>query len=346
MKTLKFVLSQRVEKEYGKKVIKTERLTGGGNNAGYFFKLEDERELFIKKYYKDERERLEREYSAISYFEKLKLFRVPKPYFSDNKLYIGVYEFIRGEVKKAVDSSREEILDLVDYAVKLHSIKPTEEAKRTLKRNAVLPVFSLSDHVANLRFKYGRFFKYYKTLDSNNDLRKKIDKARFNSRIEDSLKKILKTLPGFDLKRKISPDKIRFNHIDYGLHNVIYKKINGKEIPYFIDYELSGWDDPYRMIGDFMSHDKNKVIPSNLREMFVEEYKKRRDLNQKEALKLDVTLRLMDVEWIATYLWSIAPDKIDLRRAAIYDFNEKEYVKKQLAKVEERLVKIEKELSQ
>lgn len=345
MKTLKLVLSRRVEKEYGKKVVKNERLTGGANNTCYFMQLEDGRELFVKKYYKDERERLERGYSAISYFEKLKLFRVPKPYFSDKKLYVGVYEFVRGEVKKAAESSEKEILDLVNYAVKLHSIKPTKEAKRTLKRNAVLPVFSLNNHVENLRFKYGKFFKYYKKLDSNDNLRKKIDKAKFNRRIEYSLEKILKSLPAVDLKNKIIPGRIRFNHIDYGLHNVIYKKIDGKETPFFTDYELSGWDDPYRMIGDFTSHDKNKVISSNLKQMFVDEYKKRRNLSQKEALKLDVTLKLMDVEWVATYLWSIAPDKVDLRRASIKNFNEKEYVMKQLAKVEERLSKIEKELS-
>lgn len=329
-----------IERKSKKQVISFKRLSGGINNICYQVDLGSGKPVFVKKYYKDERERLEREYGAVNYFYKLGLFKVPKPYYYDKKFYYAVYKYISGEVKKPHKVGKKDILDLVIYTVKLHSIKPTKKAKVEFNRDAVLPVFSLQGHVDNLHFKFGRFMKYYNTLSSKNRLKKMIDTKEFILRINSLENKVLKSIAKVDLEKKIKESERRFNHIDFGFHNVIYKD----RVPYFTDYELSGWDDPYRLIGDFMTHEQNKRISGELKNLYVEEYKRRRHLNEKEAIKLNVAIKLMDIEWVATYLWSIAPEKVSLRKDSIENFNYETYISEQLGKIEERLTKIENEI--
>jgi len=331
------ILKVDIENKSGGKVLSFERLSGGINNICYKVNFKSGNLVFAKKYYKDKRERLEREYKAVSYFIKLEQFRVPRPHYFNEKIYYAVYDFIDGEVKKPHEVGKKDILDLVDYTVKLHSIKPTKKAKLEYKRDAVLPVFSLQGHVSNLHFKLGRFTKYYNALSVKDKLKKKIDEKDFISRINKLERIVLKPISKKELQVKVKESSRRFNHIDFGFHNVIYKD----GVPYFTDYELSGWDDPYRLIGDFMTHELNKTIPSKLRNIYLSEYKKRMNLSVNQCMRLDIAVKLMDIEWVATYLWSIAPEKVALRRASIKNFDLRTYINEQLEKTEERLKKIE-----
>jgi len=330
-----------VEKKSGGKVLSFERLSGGINNICYKVNLESGRPVFVKKYYKDERERLERGYGAVKFFTRLGLFSVPKPHYFDQKLYYAVFDFIKGEVKKPHKVGKKDILDLVNYTIKLHSIKPTKKVKLEYRRDAVLPVLSLQGHVDNLHFKFGRFMKYYKTLSVKNKLKKIISGKDFISRISNLERIALKSISKKELQMKVKEHSRRFNHIDFGFHNVIYKS----GAPYFTDYELSGWDDPHRLIGDFMTHELNKTIPGKLRKIYLSEYKKRMNLRINQSMRLDIAVKLMDIEWIATYLWSIAPEKVALRRASIKNFEYATYIREQLEKTEERIAKIENEIS-
>lgn len=341
-KRLEKAIIDRIEENFGSKVKEMKRLAGGINNICYLIVLSDGRKLLAKKYYFDDQKRLEREFEAVSYFDKIDLFNVPKPYIEDKKLYLGVYSFIDGKIKGPREIGKKEILDLVNYAVKLHSIRPTKTARSKVTLTAIRPAFALAGHMNNLKFKLERFKKYFSGLSDSDSLKKKIEKLDFLGRLDVSIERLLEEIPEKELNRVLKWNERRINHIDFGFHNVIYKTNDRRDEPYFIDYELSGWDDPARMIGDFMTHDKNRQIPHELRELFLKEYKKARDLGPKERNRLDMAVTLMDTEWVATYLWSIAPERLAIRKLSIKNFNLESFVVGQLQKVGARLKELEK----
>jgi len=204
-----------IENELGSKVSSFERVYGGINNISLKCILENNKTYFVKKYVRDERLRLEREYSLFTFLHKKGLFKVPKPFFYDKDGYFAVYEFIKGEVKRIESVNLSEMKDLALYASKLHSILPTDVNRKLVSEDAVLPVFSLSDHVDNMNFKLGRFNSYFRTLPDSSWIKKILVKEKIKTRINFLLKSTLKDIPMSDLRKRIGSDKLRINHIDF-----------------------------------------------------------------------------------------------------------------------------------
>lgn len=313
-------------------------------NADYLLKLKNKKHYFCKLYTKDKWERMEREFTAISYLNKKKIIEVPESFFVNKKYYFAVYSYELGRVKPANSINRKDILLIAGSAVKLHSLKPTLKLRKVFTRPAGRACFKLENHIENYRVKMADFLEYFEKLPANDTFKKKIMSFGYLKRADHVLRKIISDANPDLMKKTIEWDKRRFNHGDFTIDNIIFRKEGQRKEICFVDFEYCGWDDPLRMIGDFLVHDRNSKLSGELKQLFLKEYIKKLKLNKKNTARLNVITDLMETEWIAVYLRLLIPQTLRLRKAVVKNFDEGVYVDQQLAKAKERILNLEQRL--
>lgn len=313
-------------------------------NADYRLKLKNKGYYFCKLYTQDKWERLEREFTAISYFSKKNIIDVPKGYFANKKYYFAVYSYEFGRVKPASSITKEEVFFIADSAAKLHSIKPTLKLRKIFTRPDGRACFKLENHIVNYRIKLADFLEYYEKLPASDTFKKKIKNFGYLKRADRILRKIVSDANPKLMEKTIEWNKRRLNHGDFTIDNIIFQKDGKGEKICFVDFEYCGWDDPLRMIGDFLVHDQNSELSDELKQLFLEEYKKKLKLKKKDIARLRIITDLMETEWIAIYLRLLIPETLKRRKVIVKNFDEKEYVGQQLAKAQERILDLEKRL--
>jgi len=313
-------------------------------NDDFRLKLKNKTYYFCKLYAQDKWERLEREFEAVSYFGKEKILNVPTAYFADRKHYFAVYSYEIGERKSSGLYTAKDILAVADSAVRLHLVKPSVKLRIIFPKPTGRACFKLAGHIVNYKTKLADFLKYYEGLDKEDLFKKRIESFGYLKRADRVLKKIAGDVSSADMEKPIPRQEWRFNHGDFTVDNIIFQKDKGGTNLCFFDWEYCGWDDPLRMVGDFLVHDQHRGFSEELKQLFFEEYGKKIKLGRKDTARLRVIMNLMEVEWIAIYLRLLTPETLKRRKRILRNFDEKTYVEERLTRAQERILNLEKRL--
>ena len=124
---------------------------------------------------------------------------------------------------------------------------------------------------------------------------------------------------------------------DYGFHNAL-RQDNGELV--FLDFEYFGWDDPAKMISDFLLHPA-RMIDFSLKQQFFSEILAGFSENKTLSTRVKIVYPLFGIKWCLILLNEFIPEQL-LRRgfADINPIDKRERQAQQLAKAKQMLTQI------
>ncbi len=246
-------LTKILEKCRGEIPLSIDRIHGGGNNQIYKLRCGGNQNFIAKIYYQDKidkRDRLKGEFSALEFMTQNQIEVVPKPIHCEKENNTAIYEFIDGERLATSEISSLQIGQAAQFLITLKNLTSKQGAKQIpLASEACL---SFSSLVENLELRLHRFnhFEVLEKLDS-----------QMIQYLEHDLKPTILTLKqwglnylienNIDPKIEISFSQRTLSPSDFGFHNSL--KLRTGQLVFF-DFEYFGWDDPVKMISDFLLH--------------------------------------------------------------------------------------------
>ncbi len=306
-------------------------IKAGGNNK--LFCLHSGTSKLLLKIYNshDDRQRLKREFQAYSFLNSNGFDCLPKAYFKDNEQNYGIYSFEIGKSKPANEVTKQDLDKMVSFIVSLQNIKQDTVNEKFLP--GVMACFSFQDYLNNIYYRIDKFQSSIKKEGLSEHV-KQLLQDDYLKQINDLIQGVIKDYSQDELKTPIKQQNRRLSPVDFGPHNTIFKD-DGKLI--FVDFEYFGWDDPNRLTGDFVNHDQTLGISEEKKKYFLDKYQQLTTIDDEIIQRLETVKKLIAIEWLTVYLSSLASDKIQIRKFADTDFNEEEYIRRQVTKYKLRL---------
>ncbi|WP_319585146.1 aminoglycoside phosphotransferase family protein [uncultured Pseudodesulfovibrio sp.] len=250
-------LKRRVEAALDTAVGAAEPVGCGRNSRVY--RIETEDGVFALKHYHDQF-RLDAEFAAFAFLQGQGVTSVPEPVAVDREGGFAVYSFLEGE--PVPEPTSQDIRACVEFMATLKRLSTVPAA--TGFRPAAEGFFRLEDIEGNIRDRLDRLEGRERTSALENDLA-----AFLKEDFEPALEKLagraqaiyagLGLTPGQGIprsQRTLSPS-------DFGFHNAV----RTPEGLAFLDFEYFGWDDPAKLVSDFMLH-PGMNVPDELRRAF------------------------------------------------------------------------------
>ena len=242
-------LLDTVERLSRAKVTSLEPVAGGRNSRVFRAQLDDGRDVAVKACFRnpnDPRDRAGVEFEALRLMWEHGFRDVPQPFALNRAAGVALYEFIPGAPPGTIRTS--DIDALVDFLGRLRKLARQPECK--IIGSASEACFSVAEVVEVLHRRRARLAaaeagaKQLAALQAF--LRDEFDPAWERivrwSRVRLPRRGFARELPVAD--RTLSPS-------DFGFHNAVRQREGGIV---WLDFEYFGWDDPAKMIVDFLLH--------------------------------------------------------------------------------------------
>lgn len=321
-------------------VLGLERIGGGRNSQVYKVMLADGRIFAAKVYFRpkeDQRDRLGTEFNSLRFLWDQGIRDVPEPLISDRERGFAVYDFIDGSVANATAITQSDIDQAVDFLIRLEKVK-TAAGSESLPA-ASEACFSVKEMLAGverrfqrlsniprdgilveemLRFLEGDFLDFFRQTESWVQARLAASGLGFNEELP-------------RLERTLSPS-------DFGYHNAI-RQSGGHLI--FLDFEYFGWDDPAKMMVDFILH-PGMNITWDLKQHYLD-----RLLNYFEGIaalrtRVEASYAIFGLKWCTILLNEFVPVDLERRNFAATEtvtleqrrWNQLEKVRRMLSEVQ------------
>jgi hypothetical protein len=224
------------------------RLPGRGNSQIYQVVLPDGQRLAMKLYpQKGAHNRLLAEYGATTLFKQLDLKSVQRPFTMDSQLGVGIYEWIDGEQMTQFGSKE---------------ILASLELIRAINQPVVRPTFKdfgfACDACISGKDVQSQLMRRLKQFDSAREQNDNLDKF-FSLRFLPLVEQVIswtRELMGDQFFVDVKDQQLALSPSDFGMHNTL--KVSEDKIV-FHDFEYFGFDDPVKLICDFVHHASMKL---------------------------------------------------------------------------------------
>lgn len=295
-------------------ITSIERIGGGHNSQVYRLTCGCSGKYVAKFYFRhslDDRDRLKNEFSSLQFLWHNKVRCIPRPIVVDREHGCAVYEYVDGNKISSLEVTDSDI----DYAVQfLARLKQLANSKGS--RN--LPMaseacFSIQAIVDNIMSRLKRL----------SALRN--DEAQYNALHEFLTNDFM---PSFDeitrwCKSSLSKSGISFvvdleykertlSPSDFGFHNAL-KCGDGRIV--FLDFEYFGWDDPAKMISDFLLHPAMELREYQRRRFVSSILSRFRDHKHLDR-RVETVYPLFGLKWCLIFLNEFLPEQLVKREFA------------------------------
>ncbi len=290
----------------------------------------------VKQYFQrtaDGRDRLEQEWAALSFMEKSGIYNVPIPLISDSTKNIAVYSFLEGT--RIESSSEHDINSVLNFLTRLKesSAEDLAESFDPASEACVAP----SKLIDNIWKRLSRL----KGISSDNPVIEKMQNYLEESLLPfflESCEDALALIGQGDWEKDLDRVFLTLSPSDLGFHNALRNPAGGL---FFLDFEYFGWDDPVKIISDFMLHPAMTLTMSQ-KEVFLsgmfELFKNDKSL----SIRLKALFPLYRVKWCLILLNEFL--KLDIERrqfASEKDIEIEEVQRRQLGKSERMLSNVD-----
>ncbi len=248
----------RVSDLFGFTITTATKLNGGRNNQIYRVDLSDGRRIVVKRYASIDslgRDRRKTEYDAITFMSRNGVRNVPVPLGTDPDLNIVLYNYISGNNPRPdeIDQGLVDSIYEFFYSLKALAGRPGAE----IFGNASEAFFNGPAIVENLRTRLGRLDQLKVCGEAIESLHTFV-----SMELRPSARKAIES--ALDLDRGLFectlPRRLRMlSPSDVGFHNILRDRSSK---PVFLDFEYFGWDDPAKMISDFLTQHDFELPPS------------------------------------------------------------------------------------
>lgn len=284
----------------GAPVIKILPVPGGGNNRLYKV-IHGDGVAALKVYAKSsdgEFDRLSAEYEAFQFLWNQGIRSVPQPIAYDNAAGIAVFEWIDGSIIEA--PATEDIEQALNFALDLKRLSSRPDARKIrMAREACL---SADELIRQVKLRFDRLDDLASPFPA---LRKFLDhdfKPVFGPSVDHIGQAY--ALDKWSTCKDINVTARTLSPSDFGFHNAL-KEINGRIR--FLDFEYFGWDDPVRLVADFILHPGMNLTAEHKR-LFVEKSKQSHGTDHTFERRLDVLLPMIGLRWCLILLNEFVPD--------------------------------------
>ncbi|MBZ5557442.1 MAG: aminoglycoside phosphotransferase family protein [Acidobacteriia bacterium] len=283
------------------------RLGGGGNSRTYDVRA-GARRIAVKQYVAraDGRRPMAAEFEGLSFLWRAGVRAIPRPLAADATAGCAAYAFVEGAPVARVGAAD------VDRAVRfLSQLRRLAAAPGSRRLPAASEAcFSMQDILDSLDRRVRRLRAARR---SHSGLRRFLDRdfaaaradigAWARARLDGS---------ALDLRRPLARGLRTLSPSDFGFHNA-RRRPDGSLV--FLDFEYFGWDDPAKMVADFLLHPA-MTLPEPLRRRFVDGVV--RSFRGDPALRrrVEVVWGLYGLKWCLILLNEFVPRDLSRRRFA------------------------------
>lgn len=237
----------------GSGVTSMERMSGGRNNQVYRVNL-DSGDCYVAKFYPgidaDHRDRLEAEFTGLQFMWGNGVRCVPEPITVDRPGRWAVYQYIDGEKVRPSEVTSGDIDQAVGFLASLRQLRRADGAHNLpLAADANLSFrdayVGIEARLAQLLAQRGTTPEYLALLEFLG--------TEFTPHLKATIQWVRARLKDLDMPfdRALGPEARTLSPSDFSFHNSI-RRGDGQIV--FFDFEYFGWDDPAKMISDFLLH--------------------------------------------------------------------------------------------
>lgn len=298
----------------GRNVTSLDDIGGGRNSKVYKLTCERSEQYAAKLYFRhslDPRDRLETEFSSLKFLWENAVRCIPRPIAVDRDRGWAIYEYIDG--KKI--SSEEVTNSDVDYATQF--IGKLKELK-TREGSSDLPVaseacFTFQGVVNNIEQRMNRL----STLSNG-----KLEYRELRDFLTDDFRPSLDVIEswcvsslnesGISFVDPLGYQEKTLSPSDFGFHNAL-RRTDGQIV--FVDFEYFGWDDPAKLISDFLLHPAMRLREC-VKKRFVAKILSLFEDHMHLAKRVEVIYPLFGLKWCLILLNEFIPADLLRRRYA------------------------------
>lgn len=309
-------------------------LAHGANNQ--VFRIETDTESFILKFYleslNDRRNRFRAETAALSFMNSRQIKGVPKLVGCDDEHRIAIMEYVPGSpIKDASERSIDAAIQLISDLFAARKINDAENLD--VASEACVAPIDLCTQIAERRRNIETAFNDHESLKIF--VEQNFDPAF--QRIEKVARQQLAEA-GISLNTPLPRMNQTLSPSDFGFHNAVDH--DGKIT--FLDFEYFGWDDPVRLVSDFLLHPGHD-LDENCKDAFLSKSSAIFSTGDKSFIpRLEALYPLVGLRWCMILLNEFLPERLARRRAAGAIETTKLLLARQLKKSENLLFTLQK----
>ncbi len=289
----------------GVDIISVEPLQGGANSQVAKVISGQKDTFFVKTYRQtigDTRDRLGTEFEGLRFLWNHDIRSIPEPLFADRENNFAVYRFVQGQMLNSIDITTKHLSEIVAFFSALRDlIYAQEDAKKISKASEAC--FSLSDYLINIEQRLVRLseVKHKQFQDFINTCLFPIWKVLKQDVLRTSAKL------GFSIDHLLPLDERTLSPSDVGFHNILCEVPSKRLI--FIDFEYFGWDDPVKMICDFILQPA-MPLPIKLYPIFLKEIQQSFPFRDKLVNRFELLFPILGIKWCLIILNPFLPERI------------------------------------
>jgi len=306
------------------------RIGGGRNSRVYRAACPGDRRYALKLYFQsgqDARDRRATEFTALQFLRSQGVHCVPEPLASEAALGASLLSFIDGAPATAADAAEPDIDQLADFLIALHTLARMPGAGALPTASEAM--FSLASLVQTIERRLQRLLQVQGNTGTF---------ALLEQFLRVELQPTLKAAAswgeqlfadcGLDATTELGATARTLSPSDFGFHNAL--RTRGRRLV-FVDFEYFGWDDPAKMVSDFLLHPGMTLQPA-LRGRFLARILRGFGAGHALKVRIRVAYVLYALKWCTILLNEFVPELLQRRLFANPDLQPEEVRHQQLDK--------------
>lgn len=256
----------------------------------------------------DERDRLAAEFAGLNFLWDHGVRCVPRPLIALPEANLAVYDYVEGAAIGPGSASGQDIDQAVEFLGVLEALK--ERPGATDLPSAAEACFSFQAIVESIEERLRRLQR------AQPDDRAAVG---FRAFVADALPSALRTVAawsasrartfGFAFAAPIDLAARTLSPSDFGFHNAL--RARGGSLV-FLDFEYFGWDDPAKMVADFLLHPAMR-LSEDLKHRFVVGVLRRLSRHPGLDRRVEIVYPLLGLKWCVILLNEFLPEHLARR---------------------------------
>ena len=314
----------------GCKITSIQRIVRGRNSKVYKLLCDDSLPYTAKLYFRndlDERDRLQVEFTSFQFLWKHGIRCVPQPIIMDTDQGYAIYEYIDGTPIEPKEVSENDIAYAVQFLSRLEECKNREGSKDLPMASEAC--FFIQAIIDAIQRRLEKLFALQNHNPQFNVLHRFL-KDDFIPSFKEIRKWCLSSLSqsGISSVSELSNDERTLSPSDFGFHNALRR--NTGEIV-FIDFEYFGWDDPAKMVSDFLLH-PGMELSLNFKHQFFTEILKCFKQHLNLSKRIEIVYPLCGLNWCLILLNEFILEYFQRRAFAGSNLNKSDLLATQFSK--------------
>lgn len=346
------MLCERASALLGRNVTTLTRIGGGKNSRVYRVQDESGASWALKIYFRhplDTRDRLGVEYGSYSFLWANGFREVPRPILCDPESGWAFYEFIEGDRIAGGEIGEAQVIEAADFLGRLHLLRRRPGSEKFGPASEAC--FTMTTLLDNIRARYEKLMAAEADSPEHKELRGFLEEifAPFFVRVIEWSQGRLRDCGG-DPDRELAIEQRTLSPSDFGFHNALRLRAgdvigdspaSGRII--FLDFEYFGWDDPAKMVADFLLHPAMDLA-AGVKKAFAASVFDRFAGQPALPGRVESVYPLFGLKWCMIMLNEFLPASLQRRQfAAVEPPDRSAAQRRQLAKAREMLERINSE---